>query len=147
MAKNKKKGVAILSALVLMTVVIIISGLLFAINTSSNLKNRKQKYNIEKYITTTKIFNDFIDNGQIDGEYTFDIEIIDNFHNAKEGIQAIVVKKINATSTIDLYYYCIYDFDNKTVLAEQSGNFYLTTQNIDNVDYYFLADLIKYKEV
>lgn len=147
MQKNKKKGVAILSAIILMTIVISISGLLFALITSSNLKNKIQKNRFEKYMITQKIFSDFVDNGIIDGEYNLNIELLDNSNDTKTGIQGVVAKLINSNFKTDLYYYCVYDFDNNKILAEQSDNFYITIKTIDNVNYYYLADLIRYKEV
>ena len=147
MKSRKKKGVAIVTALIFMTIIIAVTGLLFALMASLTSKNIIQKNKLKRFVTLQQIKNDFIDNGFIDAEYEYDVQIFNNSNATQSGVQAVVVKKDNVESSIDLIYYVVYDFDNQKVVAEQTENFYLTIKNIDNVDFYYLANLVKYKEV
>ena len=149
MWSNKKKGVALLSTLIFMSVVICVSLLMFAILTYSAVANKYEQQKLEKQVTLSKIFDDFVDNQTINNSYDFDVQIYTNQDNTNQ--KAVVVKKTGASAK-NLYYYCICEFDsvvptNYQILAQQQKDFYLTTQNVDGVDYYFLADLIKYVEV
>ena len=146
---NKKKGVALLSTLIFMTVVICVSLLLFTVLTYGALANKYQQQKLEKQVTIKKIFKDFVDNQTIDGTYDYDVEIYTNENNANQ--KAVVVKKSGAVAK-NMLYYCICEFDsevptNYQILAQQEKNFYLTTRIVNGVNYYYLADLIKYVEV
>ena len=149
---NRRKGVVIASTLVFMVIVICFSSLIFLLISSTTLKNKIQNNKIEKYIITQNIRTLFIqscgeitENTYVEKDYNLNIEIVVNSNNVDQ--KAVVVKKSSAVSKTDLYYYMIYDFDEGKALAEQTDKFYITTQNVSGVDYYFLADLIKYKEV
>ena len=140
---NKKKGVALLSALILMIVVISFTGLCIALVMSFNLSNRYEKNRTQRLATFYKIRQDFLDNQTINDEYDYHIEIVE--HDAD--IKAVVVKKKNKANIDDMVYYCIYNFSSSKILAEQNENFYLTIKNDGGNDYYYLADLVKYMEV
>lgn len=140
---NKKKGVALMSALILMVVIISFSGMFFAIVQSLNLSNRLQQNKTQKLATYYKIRQDFLDDQVIDDEYDYFIEIIEH----DENIKALVIKRTENSAKTDLSYYFIYNFSTFKILAEQDKNFYLTIKNDGGNDYYYLADLVKYKEV
>ena len=147
MINSKKRGVAIASALIFMTIIIVVSGLLFTLMASLNTKNIFQKKKLERYLLLQQIKQDFADNGTINGEYEYNVEIFDNANPPQNGVQAVVAKEDNSSSSTNIIYYVVYDFDNQKILAEQTENFYLTIKNIDGVDFYYLANLVKYKEV
>ncbi|HAJ78051.1 MAG TPA: hypothetical protein DCO89_03190 [Clostridiales bacterium] len=147
MVNKKEKGIAIVSALIFMTIIIAVSGLLFTLMASLNAKNIVQKKKIEQQITFQQIKKDFKEDGKINGEYDYNIEIFNNTNASKSGVQAVVVKKYSSASATDLLYYMIYDFDNQKILAEQTENFYITIKNVDDVNFYYLANIVKYKEV
>lgn len=140
---NKKKGVALMSALILMVVIISFSGMFFAIVQSLNLSNRLQQNKIQKLATYYKIRQDFLDDQVINDEYEYFVEIIEH----DENIKALVIKRTENSAKTDLSYYFIYNFSTFKILAEQDKNFYLTIKNDGGNDYYYLADLVKYKEV
>lgn len=140
---NKKKGVALMSALILMVVIISFSGMFFAIVQSLNLSNRLQQNKTQKLATYYKIRQDFLDDQVINDEYDYFIEIIEH----DENIKALVIKRTENSAKTDLSYYFIYNFSTFKILAEQDKNFYLTIKNDGVNDYYYLADLVKYKEV
>ena len=147
MQNNKKKGVAIVSAVIFMTIIVAVSGLLFTLMASLNLKNLQQKNKLQRYITMQQIQREFVANGEVTGEYQYDVEVFNNSNLTKQGVQAVVVKKDSSSSATDLIYYVVYDFDNQKILAEQTQNFYITIKDISGTDFYYLADLVKYKEV
>lgn len=142
MKTNKKKGVALLSALILMTVIISFTGLFIALVQSFNLANRLEQNKTQKVSTYYKIRQDFL-NDTLDDEYEYDIEILEH----DENIKAVVAKKKNSTNIADMVYYCVYNFSTSKILAEQNKNFYLTIKEDGGNNYYYLADLVKYKEV
>ena len=144
MKTNKKKGAALLSVIVLLSVVVSFSLVIFALIINSNATTAYISTTIKKEIVTNKIFADFVDNQVVDGEYDFDIDIYTAEENAN--IKAVVVKK-NGASAENLYFYGIYDFENEKALAKQAKNFELTTKVVDGKTYYYLADIVKYKEV
>ena len=152
MNKNKRKGVVIASTLVFMTIVICFSSIIFLLIASTTIKNKIQDNKLEKYIKTQKIRLDLIENygsvtenTTVENDYNLNIEIIVNPNNTNQ--KAVVVKKLSAVAKTDLYYYCIYDFDENKMLAEQTDKFYITQKDDSGTQYYFLADLIRYKEV
>ena len=147
MVNKREKGIAIVSALIFMTIIIAVSGLIFTLMASLNVKNIVQKKKIEQQITFQQIKKDFKEDGKINGEYDYNIEIFNNTNASKSGVQAVVVKKYSSASATDLLYYMIYDFDNQKILAEQTENFYITIKNVDDVNFYYLANIVKYKEV
>lgn len=140
---NKKKGVALLSVLILMTVIISFTGLFLALVKSLNFANKIEQNKTQKVATYYKIKQDFLDNQVIDEDYDYDIEIVEH----DENIKAVVAIKKNSTDVSDMIYYCIYNFSTSKILAEQNKNFYLTIKQDGGDSYYYLADLVKYKEV
>ena len=140
---NKKKGIALMSALVLMSVIISFTGLFLALVQSFNLANKIEQKRIQNLTTYYNIRKDFLENQVIDNEYDFDIEVIEHDTNTK----AVVVKRKNNSNIEGIIYYFIYDFSNSKLLAEQNKNFYITIKNDGGTNYYYLADLVKYMEV
>ena len=150
---NKKKGAVIASVLVLMIIVIAISTLILTLTMGASISNKYETTKLKKQVLTNKIFDDFVDNQTIDenySEYDLTVQVYVNDENTNQ--KAVVAKKTNAEKTI-LYFYCIYDFTlgQEKVLAKQSQDFYLTkkvvNENDNEVEYYYLADMIKYVEV
>ena len=149
MFKNKKKGVALISTIILMSVVVCVFLLLTTLLMSGVVSNKFQTQKLKNQTTISKVFKDFADNQTIDETYDFDVQIYTNQSNTNQ--KAVVAKKQGASAT-KMFYYCICEFDaeNPTTyqkLAEQDKDFYLTIREVDGVEYYFLADLIKYVEV
>ena len=142
--KNKKRGVALPSVIVLMSIVVAFSLLLITMVAGSNISTQYQIAKLEKQIAVSKMQADFVDNGSLDGEYTQTFEIIGNDQNTDQ--KALVVKKKSGSDT-DLYFLLIYDFAQNKVLAIQTENFAISTKQIGETTYYYLADIIKYKEV
>lgn len=147
MINRRKRGVALVSAIIFMTIIVAVSSLLFTLMASLNFKNIVEKKKIERYATLQQIKKDFIDDGVVNNEYDYDVETFNNSNMAQSGVQAVVVKKDSNLPNTDLIYYVVYDFDNQKLLAEQTENFYITIKNTDGVDFYYLANLVKYKEV
>ncbi len=143
MKTNKKKGIALMSALILMTVIISFTGLFLVLVKTFNLSNKVEQKRTQNLSTYYKIKADFLDNQIVDDEYDFDIEVVEHDANTK----AVVVKRKNSSNIEGMFYYFIYDFSNSKLLAEQNKNFYLTIKNDGGTDYYYLADLVKYMEV
>ena len=140
---NKKKGIALMSALILMSVIISFTGLFLALVQSFNLANKIEQKRIQNLTTYYNIRKDFLENQVIDNEYDFAVEVIEHDANTK----AVVVKRKNNSNIEGIIYYFIYDFSNSKLLAEQNKNFYITIKNDGGTDYYYLADLVKYMEV
>ena len=143
MKTNKKKGIALMSALILMTVIISFTGLFLVLVKTFNLSNKVEQKRTQNLSTYYKIKADFLDNQIVDDEYDFDVEVVEHDANTK----AVVVKRKNSSNIEGMFYYFIYDFSNSKLLAEQNKNFYLTIKNDGGTDYYYLADLVKYMEV
>ncbi len=146
---NKKKGAVLLSVVVLMVIVIAVSSLIFALTMGTSISNRYEVSKLNKEVLTNKIYADFVDNQTIQGgysEYDLDVKIYVNDENANQ--KAVVAKKTNTTKTT-LFFYCIYDFTlgQEKVLAKQSQDFYLTKKVYNEIEYYYLANLIRYVEV
>ena len=140
---NKRKGVALLSVLILMTVIISFSALFIALVKSLNLTKRIEQLKTQKVSTYYQIRQDFLDNQTIDDEYDYGVEIVEH----DEDIMAVVAKKKNGTGISDMVYYCVYNFSTSKILAEQNKNFYITIKDEGGINYYYLADLVKYMEV
>ena len=134
---DKKKGSTILSAIFLLTIVVSFSMLLFALVASSSLLNKYQDNIVQKSIITSKIHRDFVQDSTIDDTYDYLIDVIENDSNTNQ--KAVVVYKTNVRSINNIYYYCIYDFAENKVIAEQSDNFYITNISGD----FYLANIVK----
>lgn len=143
MKKNRRKGATILSVLVLMSVVICVSLLLFSFTINTKISLKKESLKLDKLALTSRIFNDFIDNGKIDDNY--DLTTLVYISDENESQRAVVVKKSN--KKLDIYYYCVYDFASNEVIAKQYGNIYTTKKEYNGKQFYYIADLIRYEEV
>ena len=141
--KNKKKGVALPSVIALMGVVVAFSLLMITLAVGSNISYQSQTLQLNKQITVNKMKVDFVDDGVVDGEYDHSYEIVENDQNPNQ--KALVVKKKN-NSDIDLYFLFVYDFAENKVLANQTESFAISTKQVGEKTYYYLADIIKYKE-
>ena len=142
MCDKKNKGIAIPSAIVLMAFVICFSLLLLTLVIINNLSTKYQTILLEKQIAVAKMQKDFITDGVIDGEYNLYCQVIVNEGNVNQ--KALIVKKSNTASATNLYYLCIYDFEQNKILANQTENFDISKKVVENIEYYYLADLIKY---
>ena len=140
--KKKNKGFAIPTVVVMMAIIIAFSILLVTLVAGANLSVKYQTAKLEKQIGINKLRQDFISDGQIDETCDFVCDIIENEENANQ--KALIAKKNNSN---DIYYLLIYDFSQNRVLANQSENFAMTIKNVGGKNYYYLADIIKYKEV
>lgn len=140
--KNKKKGVALLSVIVMMSIVVLFSLLIYSLIIGSSMANTYQKLQTNKLTLTNKIYEDFVDNGAIDGEYELETEVVDGDGQVK----ALIVKKKNADD-LNLYFLAVYDFEDQRVIAKQNSNFQITKKDFEGKEFYYLADVVKYKEV
>lgn len=140
--KNKRKGIAIPMVVVLMAVVVCFSMLIFTIVLNATLSNKYQSLVLQKQIVTAKIYNDFISDGTIDGQYELYFQVVENEENANQ--KALVVKESSTSSATNLYYLVIRDFSQNKTLANQTENFSITKKVVGGQEYYYLADLIKY---
>ena len=139
--KSKKRGVALLSVIVMMSVVVCFSLLIYTLIISSNVANIYEKTISKKIILTNKIFDDFVDNGVIDNEYEIAVKVF----SENENLKAVVAKNENSDDT-NLYFLAVYDFENNKIIARQSDNFYITIKQYEGRNYYYLADVVRYKE-
>lgn len=141
--KNKKKGIAIPTVVVLMSVIVAFSLLLINLVVGAQISTKAQAMELEKQITISQMKLDFAQNGTLIGTYSQSFEIFENEQNQNQ--KALVVKKSNQ-SDFDLYFLFIYDFEQNKVLANQTANFAISEKQIGEKTYYYLADIIKYKE-
>lgn len=139
---KNNKGIAMPMVVVLMAVVLCFSLLIITLVLNASLSNKYQSLILQKQIVTAKIYDDFIDDGDIDCEYDLYFQIIENENNANQ--KALVVKKTSTSSATNLYYLCIRDFEQNKTLANQTENFSITKRVVEGQEYYYLADLIKY---
>ena len=146
MASNKKKGAVLASVVVLMVIVIAISMLVFALTLGASISNKYENSKLAKEVTTNKLYADFVDNQIINDEYDEFLDIQIYVSDDNSNIKAVVAKNKNAIAK-NLYFYCIYDFSQNKVLAKQSQDFYLTKKIYNGVEYYYLADIVRYVEV
>ena len=142
MKEGRKKGFAIPTVVVMMAIILAFSILLVSIVAGATLSTKYETAKLEKQISINKLRQDFVADGQIDETYDFDCEIVENQENANQ--KALVARK-NGINQI--YFLFIYDFSQSKVLANQTENFAITIKNVGGQDYYYLADVIKYKEV
>ncbi len=147
---KSKKGFALPMVITVMFLVLIISALMLTIVLNTNGISRYTKILFDRHTEATKIKQDFIKNGQVDGEYTLNYNIfknsayVDEYIGNTQDIKAIVIKNSNDTEIISVM---VYNFDEDELISNQNSNFYITTKQIDNINYYFFADIVKYKEV
>ena len=140
---KKNSGIALPSVMVLMFFIICFSLLLTTVILGSALSAKYQSTVLQKQVIVGKLRADFVADGQIDGQYDFDCEIVSNNQNQK----ALVVKRKNAINLIDFYYLCIYDFSQNKLLASQIENFAVSIKTFDNESFYYLAEIIQYKKI
>ena len=140
---KKNKGIALPSVLVLMFFVICFSLMLTNVILGSALSTKYQTAVLQKEIAVGKLYADFVADGQVDDDLDFDCEIFENDQNQK----ALVVKRKTASDKIDFYYLCIYDFTQNKLIANQTDNFAVSIKTVENENFYFLADIIKYKKL
>lgn len=141
---KKQKGMAIPSVIAVMSVVVCFSLLLITLVVGSNISTRYQTAKLEKQILTNQMKADFVDNQTLDNNYDYDYIIIENENNSNQ--KALVVKKSNK-SDLDLYFLFVYDFEEEKILASQTQSFSISTKQIGEKTFYYLADIIKYKEI
>lgn len=141
MKKNRRKGVALLSAVILMSVIVCFLLLLYAIISGFIISNKYEAKKLSNESVINEIYGDFIDNGSIDGVYngiTNEVVVSQSDSN---------VKAVVATSGGKMMFYAIYDFGLNNLLAMQKKNFYITQKVDGGKTYYYLADMVRYKEI
>lgn len=141
--KNKKRGAALISSVVLMMVVITFSLLMFTIIINSRATVKYNEVVTAKNIMVNKVCKDFVDDGDIDGDYDLYLQIYENPENSN--IKAVVAKKQQTSANI--YFLVVYDFENNEIIAKQQQNFELSVKNVDGQNYYFLPGDVKYERV
>ena len=92
--------------------------LIFTIVLNATLSNKYQSLVLQKQIITAKIYNDFINDGTIDGQYELYFQVIENEENANQ--KALLVKESSTASATNLYYLIIRDFSQNKTLANQT---------------------------
>lgn len=141
---NRKRGFALMSAVIIMTIVVAFSMLLFSFILQTKSYAKFSTTTLNNKIKFQKIYADFLDNEQIDEIYDDDVKIYTSDENSK--IKALVVKSKNA-KTAQISFLAVYDFSQNQNLAKQNQNFYLTIKNFNGVNYYYLADIVRYEKV
>lgn len=141
--KNKKRGVALLSTVVLMVVVITFSLLIFTLIANSNATGKVNESITKKEILSNRVYADFTADGEINEEYDLDLNIYTNQDNSN--IKAVVAKK--QISSKNIYFMVVYDFENNQVIARQLSNFELSIKDVDGELFYYLPGNIKYERV
>lgn len=141
--KNKKRGVALLSTVVLMVVVITFSILIFTLIANSNATGKVNESITKKEILSNRVYADFTADGEINEEYDLDLNIYTNQDNSN--IKAVVAKK--QISSKNIYFMVVYDFENNQVIARQLSNFELSIKDVDGELFYYLPGNIKYERV
>lgn len=141
--KNKKRGVALLSTVVLMVVVITFSLLIFTLIANSNATGKVNESITKKEILSNRVYADFTADGEINEEYDLDLNIYTNQDNSN--IKAVVAKK--QISSKNIYFMVVYDFENNQVIARQLSNFELSIKDVDGELFYYLPGNIKYERL
>ena len=134
---NRKKGVALLSVIIIMSIVLSLSLLMIALLMGSNLTGRYQSAQLKSQTKILEIKNDFLDDAEVSSEY-YDIQIKNSVEN--ENIKLLIVSK-----TGEVKYICVYDFGESKMLASQMQNFALSNIEIEQVEYYSVAGYSFYK--
>ena len=145
-----KRGFALPSVVVVMFIVVTMSTLMLTLVSivHSNVEYNRVLFSRQNQIE--KIKKDFIDNGTIDNLYDLKYEIFENSNDVNEilnnekDIKAITISLKNSQ---DFLAVVVYNFDDNKMISNQNSNFYITIKNIQDKNYYFFADIIKFKEV
>lgn len=143
MGLNKKKGVALLTALIFMTIIISISMLLFTILIGGRISNKYEISRLNRLVEMENITQDFI-NENLKDDYDYSVRVFASDDDAN--IKAVVVKAKTANDK-NISYYCIYNFSTKEILAKQNQNFDLTKKEYMGEEYYYLSNIVRYVKV
>ena len=131
--KNKKKGVALLSVIVLMSVVMAFTLLMTTLIIGTSYTIKYQIAQTKESAQILKLKDDFLSDGQATSE-KYEITIKNS--SVSEEIKLMIVSKSGETK-----YICVYNFEESKTLADQRQNFAIE----DNQDYYSIAGYDFYK--
>ena len=138
---NKKKGVAIVSAVVIMSLVVIFTTLLFSLIMGFSINSRQSDLHLREKSFINKVCLDFIDDGEVDEYDGYFFLVRTNEDNVNQ--KALVCSKYSAIKHDNIFFYCIYDFGENKFLAVQRYNQFITEKEEAGQTVYYLADLIK----
>ena len=138
---NKKRGSIMVSSIICMLVVITLCLLLINLVNYTISLNKMFASNQKLNFEFQQLLVDFKDNSYIDSNYKYNYEILTSDENPN--IKAVIY----FTNNNNLLFYAVYDFENLETLSCQTDNFYITKRIYNGKEYYYLADLIRYKEV
>ncbi len=141
--RDKRKGVAILSAMTAMSVVILLSALIFSLVISFSLSSRISEAHIHKSALLLSAKQDFIDNGEIDGEYDYHFLIVTSEDSISQ--KALVCSKSQTITLNNIYFYIIYDFDTHKLVAQQSEDIWIESRDIGGQTAHYLAGIVRFE--
>lgn len=141
--KDKRKGVAILSAMITMSVVILLSTLIISLVISFSLMSRHSEAHIHKSALMLSAKQDFIDNGVMDDSYDYYFLIVTSEDNPSQ--KALICSKSSHIALSNIYFYIIYDFDSHKILAQQSEDIWVESREVGGQTAHYLAGIVRFE--
>ena len=135
----RKKGFALPAVLVLMSIVVALSLLSFSVALLSVTNKQVAKTKLDKNIILTTLCQKFLAGESVQNTDDFNVSVLTSEENTF--VKALVLE---SARTSNLYFYAIYDFGNEKMIAYQTQNFYLSTKQHNDKDYFYLMDMIRY---
>ena len=140
---RKQKGAALPGAIILCTFLLVVSFAVSYLVIETVALAKVAKIEADQSLILSNGHNEFVSNGgNIPSDTTFNWQTY--YDEGNPTVKGLVAY---AKASQEMKFYSIYDFTNDKLLAYQTKEFYITSENVGNKTTFYLAGIVPYREV